>query len=612
MTILQALDRYYDRMAARGEAELSGYSREKISFAIVLSANGEPIDKIDLRERSGKRLLPSLREVPAAVRRTMAVAPNLLWDKTAYALGRTAGEGTRTQKEYEAFRTLHLELLTRNDDPGLAALRKFLEQWKPERFDSFPFIPDILDTNIVFRLDGDNNFIHERQAAKRIVEMGNEGRVDADKAMCLVTGTVAPVRRLHPSIKGVEGAQSSGASLVSFNLEAFKSYDKDQGENAPTSEGAAFRYGAALNRMLDRGSRNRIPRTVGDTTVAFWADTSGVGETAADAAEDIFASIFDPPTTQIESDDDAQVAAKVRDRLEDFAKGRPLKDIDRRLEKGTRFYVLGLAPNAARLSVRFWLEDDFEHIAHRLGLHAQDLAIEPKPRGWARPPSVQRLMVKTTALQEKFDNIPSQLAGEVTRSVLTGLPYPRTLLSAAITRLRAGDDAGSGWRAAVIKACINRALRFRLLATGNTDRDTELDKRRQREGLPVALERDKKDTAYQLGRLFAVLESAQYAALGRVNAPIGDRYYASASATPSRVFGPLLRGLKHHVSDAKKRGKGGWIEPKIGEIMLMLPPDLPKALRLEDQGRFAVGYYHERATRHPKDDTKTEGEDNGE
>jgi CRISPR-associated protein Csd1 len=238
--------------------------------------------------------------------------------------------------------------------------------------------------------------------------------------------------------------------------------------------------------------------------------------------------------------------------------------------------------------------------------------LEPKPRGWVRPPSIQRLLVKTTALQEKFDNIPPQLAGEVTRSVLTGLPYPRTLLLAAITRLRAGDDASSGWHAAVIKACINRALRFRLPTTGDAERDTELDKRRQKEGLPVALERDKKDTAYQLGRLFAVLESAQYAALGRVNAPIGDRYYASASATPARVFGPLLRGLKHHVSDAKKRGRGGWIEPKVGEIMLMLPPDLPKTLRLEDQGRFAVGYYHERATRPPKDDSETEGEDNGE
>jgi CRISPR-associated protein Csd1 len=326
----------------------------------------------------------------------------------------------------------------------------------------------------------------------------------------------------------------------------------------------------------------------------------------------MFASIFDPPAAKADADDDTREAAKLRDWLEDFAKGRPLRDADPNLQKGTRFYVLGLAPNAARLSVRFWLEDRFEHIARRLGDHARDLAIEPLPRAWSKPPSIQRLLVKTTALQEKFDNIPPQLAGEVTRAVLTGLPYPRTLLSAAIARLRAGDNPGSGWHAAVIKACINRGIRVRFPKTGDSERDAAIEQSIKKEGLPVALEPDRKDTAYQLGRLFAVLESAQHAALGRVNAPIGDRYYAAASATPARVFGPLLRGLKYHVSDARKRGKGGWIEPKVGQIMLMLPAELPKTLRLEDQGRFAVGYYHERATRPAKGDDTETGGDNGE
>jgi CRISPR-associated protein Csd1 len=596
-------------MAKRGEAEPPGFSREKISFAIVLSKGGEPIDKIDLRQESSKRLVPRLMEVPAAVRRTVAIAPNLLWDKSAYVLGRTAGEGKRTGQEHNSFKALHLELLDKCDDPGLVALRQFIEKWGPERFDAAPFVSEMLDTNIVFRLDGDNGFIHEREAARRLVE-ARPGDEDTATAVCLVTGVAAPVRRLHPSIKGVEGAQSSGASLVSFNLEAFKSYGKEQGGNAPTSVAAAFRYGAALNRMLDRGSGNRIQRTVGDTTVVFWADASNLSEAAAAAAEVVFASVFDPPASKADANEDAQEAAKLRDRLEDFAKGRPLKAVDPNLQEGTLFYVLGLAPNAARLSVRFWLQDSFEHIARRLGEHARDLTIEPLPRAWSKPPSIQRLLVKTTALQEKFDNIPNQLAGEVARSVLTGLPYPRTLLSAAITRLRAGDDPGSGWHAAVIKGCINRSLRFGFSEGRTRSAASAADE--SKEELPVALEPDRKDTAYQLGRLFAVLESAQYAALGRVNAPIGDRYYAAASATPARIFGPLLRGLKHHVSDARKRGRGGWIEPKVGEIMLMLPAELPKTLRLEDQGRFAVGYYHERATRPAKDDdTETEGEGNG-
>src|SRR5262249_47408013 len=155
----------------------------------------------------------------------------------------------------------------------------------------------------------------------------------------------------------------------------FKSYGHDQGDNAPTSEVAAFRYGAALNRMLDRTSRNRIQRTIGDAAVVFWADTSAVGEAAAKAAEDLFAAIFDPPSKQ-DGDLDIEQAAKLRDKIEDFARGRPLKQVDPHLEPRTRFYVLGLAPNAARLSVRFWLEDAFEYIVERLGLHAQNLAID--------------------------------------------------------------------------------------------------------------------------------------------------------------------------------------------------------------------------------------------
>ena len=250
MTVLQALDRYYDRMAARGEAEAPGYSREKISFAIVLTAEGEPVQILDLREASGKRMAPRLLEVPAAVKRTAGILPNLFWDKTSYVLGRTAGEGKRTAEEHAAFKAANLAMLDGALDEGLVALRYFLEAWSPIRFDAGPFIPEMLDANVVFRLDGELGFIHERTASRRLIEtrVGGDGPI----GFCLVTGVEAPLRRLHPSIKGIEGAQSSGASLVSFNLDAFSSYGKEQGANAPTSEAAAFRYGAALNRMLDR------------------------------------------------------------------------------------------------------------------------------------------------------------------------------------------------------------------------------------------------------------------------------------------------------------------------------------------------------------------------
>jgi len=567
VTMLQSLDGYYGRMAARGEAEPAGFSREKISFRVVLSAAGVPVSVVDLRTGAGKKLSPQLLQVPAAVKRTVAIVPNLLWDKTAYALGRTAGPGGRTAQEHAAFKAANLAFIEGSNDEGLTAWRLFLGSWDPDHFDASPFRADMLDVNIVFALQGEARDLHDRDAAQRLLA-ARLGSAAAGQD-CLVTGITAAPARLHPTIKGVFGAQSSGAALVSFNLDAFTSYGKAQGDNAPTSEAAAFRYGAALNRMLDRGSRNRLPRPVGDASVVFWADTApGTSERQAQEVEDFFADMMEPP-------DDATEAARVRARLEALAAGRPVEDPQLGLAAGTRFHVLGLSPNAARLSVRYWLDDTFDAFAQRLAGHYQALRIEPPP--WRdKLPSVARLLVRTTAVQEKFENIPPLLAGEVMRAVLTGTPYPRTWLAAAVIRLRAGDDPASGWHAAAIKACLHRLT--------------------PKESPPVSLDPNNPSTAYQLGRLFAVLEAAQYAALGRVNASIADRYYGAASATPARVFSSLLRGGQTHISTARKLGRGGWIGPRLEEIVGHLDGRLlPTSLRLEDQGRFAIGYYHERA-----------------
>jgi CRISPR-associated protein Csd1 len=587
--ILQALDRYYDRMAARGEAEPPGWAKAPIGWEIELSRDGEPLAVNRLLDPLSKKPRPPQMSVPAPVKRTVAITPNAFWDKTAYALGRTAGEGRRTADEHAAFRRAMLDLIGNSDDQGLLALRRFLEHWTPGRFDSKPFTPDMLDANVVFRLSGERGYIHERAAARALLRQETATAGDEDE-VCLVTGVRAPVRRLHPTIKGVNGAQSSGASLVSFNLDAFKSYGRDQGANAPTSEAAAERYGAALNAMLASASPNRLRRGIGDATVVFWADASGAAdEGAANAAEALFAQIFAPPPEAVDDDGDVAAAARVRDALTALAEGRP-QTLDPQLKPGVRFNVLGLSPNAARLSVRFWLSDSFGAFAKAILAHVEDLAIEPPPRGWSGkkgPPEIWRLLVKTTAVQEKFENVPPLLAGELARAVLGGGAYPRTWLVAAVVRLRAGDAPYAGWHAAAIKACINRQNRIgREHSPGPFQED-----------LPVALDPQNNSVAYQLGRLFAVIEAAQYAALGRVNATVADRYYGAASSTPARVFAALLRNARNHVSDAKRRGGGGWIEKKLDEIVGRLPADLPRTLKLEDQGRFAVGYYHERASR---------------
>ena len=591
MTVLQALDRYYDRMAARNQAELPGWSRQKIAYAIVLSSAGEPVQVRDLRDVSGKKRVPPLLPVPAPVTRTVAIRPNVLWDKTAYVLGRTAGDGRRTAQEHQAFRDTTLALLDGEEDEGLAALRSFMQAWRPERFDLPPFATEMLDANVVFRLDGDlDGYLHQRPAAVQLLRRN----APAERAgqPCLVTGSRAPVARLHPAIKGVEGAQTSGAPLVSFNQPAFESYEKQQGNNAPVSVDAAFRYTEALNRMLDRGSPNRFARPIGDATTVFWADTSGtVDEAAAVAAEACFAAAFEPAPAQ-DTDDDAEEAAKLRDALRSISDGRP-EAADPRMRPGTRFHVLGLAPNAARLSVRTWIQDDFATIARRLLDHHDDLRIEPLP--WrAKPPSVARLLVRTTALQEKFDNIPPLLAGEVMRAVLTGGRYPRTLLTAAIMRLRAGDDPSSGWHAAAIRAVLHRDHRLHF----------------SKEPAPMSLQRDNPDPAYQLGRLFAALERAQLKALPGVNATIRDRYFGAASATPASVFPVLLRGAQNHLGKLRKDVKKLWVEreivQEIEEISDHIGIEYPRSLRLEAQGRFFLGYYHQRRTYSTKPSTAPE------
>lgn len=585
MTIIQALSGYYDRMAARGEAEPPGFSREKIGFAVVVDADGEVRGVDDLRDTTGKKSAATPRDVPASKKRTVAVVPNFFWDKTAYSLGVTAGEGKRTVQEHGAFRDLHLRLLADAADEGLVALRRFLEGWEPERFAEPPFTPDMLDANIVFRLDGDADeagrprFIHQRPAALPLIEArGGDGAA----GLCLVTGVEATIARLHPSIKGVDGAQTAGAALVSFNLDAFSSWGRKQGANAPTGEAVAARYGAALNRLLDRNGRNRL--RIGDASVAFWADTTVSGEAAAQASEALMASIFGvvgKAETGADRDHDAAEAFKVRAALEPLADGRPVSVDGVDLLPGTRMYVLGLSPNAARLSVRFWLSGTLGDLACHLSRHERDCRIEPLPRHWGAGPSINRLLVKTTAAQEKWDNIPPLLAGEVARAVLGGTPYPLTLLSNALMRVRAGDDPATGWHAAAIRAVLQRL--------GG-------------KGAPMSLDKEETNAAYRLGRLFAVLEETQERALGRVNATIRDRYFGAASATPAGIFPLLLRGVQNHLAKLRKDEPGAaqGVEIKLGEIMGGLAPALPRSLRLEDQGRFAIGYYHQRSERFRK------------
>lgn len=572
MSMLRALAMHYDRLLAKGAAPDFGYSREAVSFAIVLAPSGDVIDVTDLRDTSGKQPRPSRHAVPRAVNRSVNVVPNFLWDKTAYALGATGDPETGSavlcrRGEGDSFIRLHNELLSRTDDEGLQALMAFLAGWRADRYETLPSAEDMLDTNVVFRLDGQLEFIHERPAAHRIWQQ-NLARQGADERLCLVTGESAQTARLHPKIKGVRGAQSSGASIVAFNQDAFCSFGKKQGNNAPVSEQTAFAYTTALNLLLARNSGRSI--RIGDATTVFWAHAAS-GEESASAAEDLFSILADPPRSG------AKEAVEISDKLAAVAEGRALKDVDPDLDEGTRFFVLGLSPNASRLSVRFWHEDSIGALAQRIVEHWHDLRIDPSP--WKIAPPVWRLLIETAA-HRKGENIPPTLGGALMRTILTGSRYPHSLLGAVIARMRADKDI-NGHRVAICKACLARDHRLGF----------------EYEEVPMSLDRDADHPAYLLGRLFAVYEGVQRAALGQVNATIKDRYFGAASATPASVFPLLERGSAAHLASLRKGDKGGrahWFDQEIDEILSKMDAAFPRSLRLEDQGRFAIGYHHQR------------------
>ena len=592
MTILHSLVGLHERLAANGTAPAFGFSRENISYAIVLSPDGEVVDVQDIRDTSGRMPRPSRRVVPRPVKRTGQPLPNFLWDKTAFALGVKRDAATKEPVcvvgEHTAFKQFHRRLLATCEGEDALAFLRFLDRWRAEDFMSLRYAADMLDANIVFRVDGAAlEFLHERHSLMHIW-LSHLAEKEGAKGLCLVTGERAAIARLHPSVKGVAGAQSSGASMVSFDKDAFKSFGKERGANAPVSERAAFAYTASLNALLERDSGRRMQ--IGDTTTVFWAEAAG-DDTRAAAAEDLFSLIAAPPT-------DAEEAVKVADKLAAIAEGRPLAQVDPELDEKTRFCILGLAPNAARVSIRFWHQNTIGELARRIAEHWSDLRLEPSP--WRTQPAAWRLL-RETAAQGKAQNIPPTLGGALMRAILVGGRYPRSLLAAVIGRMRADKNIRieggrprdvTGARAAICKACLARDHRLGY----------------QEEDVPVGLNREEANPAYRLGRLFAVYESVQRAALGiGVNATIKDRYFGAASATPASVFPLLERNSANHLASLRKGEKGGlahWFDGEIDEILAGMDTTFPRSLRLEDQGRFAIGYHHQRRTRR-----KVDGED---
>ena len=563
--ILQALAKYYERIPNVAE---EGFQKQEIPFIIVLTRQGDFVGLLDTREVEGKKKRARSFIVPKSVKRASGIAANLLWDNTAYVLGRPKPDKKKdVEKLLERAKEQQVSFIGRIrdtfsdnlSDEGIKAVIRFLEKKDYEKLFNHPLWNEIEESgaNITFQLEGDTELICQREVVKKAILSSPKDEL-TDSQICLVSGNPDTPARLHTAIKGVWGAQSSGANIVSFNLDAFKSFGKEQGYNAPVGVKSEFAYTTALNTMLTKGSRQRIQ--VGDASTVFWAEKKH-------ELEDWFADIFGEPAKGDSEQDNAAIKALFK------APETGAKPV---LDDSTKFYVLGLSPNASRIAIRFWYAGTVAEVEENIRQHFKDIEIEHAPHNPSYL-SLFRLLV-STALQGKSDNIQPNLAGDFIRAILASTPYPATLLSSAVRRIRAEHEITYP-RASLIKAVLIRNARFY--------------KTKQTKEVGMSLDTSNTNTGYRLGRLFAVLEKVQEEASPGINATIRDRFYGSASSVPVTVFPHLMKLKNHHIAKLESKGRAVNLEKIIGEIVDDIK-DFPGHLSLDDQGRFAVGYYHQR------------------
>lgn len=593
--IIQALYEHYKTLRARADSDVPppGFAIRPVAWVFNLSRDGDLLDVIPLGTIKGKRLASLDMMVPEPPERTSTkIAPGFLCDNSMYMTGDdNKGKPDRSKEAFAASRELHLKILQDVDDAGARAVCRYFSKWNPDQTREHPALQHVLEDvlsgrNIVFRLDGVEGYVHDRPALREAWLRYRNLLTSGVVGQCLVTGEESPIARTHPKIKGVAGAQPSGAALSSYNLPAFESYGKTQNYNAPLSEAVAFGYTTALNYML-ANPRQRL-QLDSNTTVVFWSERKD-----GEREENLLAQLLDLRTSGDPADTgeppgtvaDLETTQIVRDVLERVRTGQPIDFDALQVDPNARFFVLGLSPNSSRLSVRVWHVDTFGRTVERVAQHHADMTVVAPPWREDRYISVREIL-RETAPRREWDRVPPLLGGGLMRAILTGQPYPQGLYTALIARIRAdADDRVNYVRAALIKATLLRRLRagwrFDQLDGGVDNEEVTIT---------VALDPNNKTPGYLLGRLFAVLEQAQKAANPDLNTTIRDRYFAAASATPRAVFPQLLRLTQHHIAKAEY----GRVSDRLIESIVADLSNFPAHLDLGQQGLFMLGYYHQR------------------
>ena len=565
--ILQALYDYYQRKVAESDSSvaLEGWEWKEIPYLVVINSKGKFVAINDTREGEGKTRRARKFLVPQSEKRSVNIKAYLLWDNIEYALGANPRKRKDVKQRHDAFKQRIEDEFGEKKIPSVNALMKYLSDDPIKQIKQSEFADmwkDVLEENpfVAFKIDGlTHASICDDIRGKNI----SNKSVREGKSVCLITGdTNVEAARLHPDVKGVRGTNTKGATLVSFNLPAFNSYNKTQNYNAPVSKSAAFAYTSALNVLLGKDSRTKV--SAGDSTIVFWAEKRKQAGEPFDLENNFAWYITD------QKDDPDRGVQAVKSLYEAIHTGRLSASNE-------RFYVLGLAPNAARISVRFFRQGTIRDFGEKIKTHFDDFDIVRSPFD---PEYLSLYKILTaTALQYKMENVPPNLAGAVVGSVLDGTPYPVTLLQQCIRRIRAEQNVTHA-RAAILKAYINRFNRIH----------KPLEKE-----VTVSLDKTNTNPGYLLGRLFSVLERVQNAANNNKepNAGIRDRFYGAFSSTPITVL-PLLEKLYgHHLGKIEK--SKGFFESVKGEIIDKLnTQNIPAHLTMDQQALFAIGYYHQR------------------
>lgn len=578
--ILEALVAHYEALAKLGKISPPGWSMVKVSYALCIDEKGglEQVICLKTEQPRGKKtaLVPKVMQLPAPVKRSSGIAPNFLCDNSSYMLGIDAkGKPQRAKDCFAAAAQHHREILLDVDTPESRAICAFFETWDPDKALEYPALQNVLEdilagANLVFRYQF--HYPHESPQIRQAWEHHYSSDCGGVEEICLVTGEKGPIETVHPSLKGVKDAQSSGAALVSFNAPAFWSYGKEYGENAPIGKYAAFAYTTALNYLLS--DRERVFH-MGDATVVFWAKN---GEISYQNFASSF--VFDTPSNY--------TADELSEMVKALCSGQQVSFDESRLDPEMEFYILGISPNAARLSVRFFLRNRFgKFLQNVMDHHSRMEIVRPSFDKFETVP-LWKLLDETVNQNSRTKTPAPNLAGETLRAILNNTPYPAQLLNGVNLRIRAEHEITRG-RAAIIKAFYLK----------NPHKDVP------KEVLTVALNPNSTSIPYTLGRLFSVLENIQEAANPGINTTIKDRYFNAASATPAHVFPSLINLAQKHLRKLDS-GFSVHYDKQLTELLSRLGENYPTHLSIPEQGAFQLGYYHQTQARYTSRQNKEE------